>query len=245
MIGFYDSGKGGMTILNEVLKLEPKLDTYYFADVKNCPLGQKTDDQILSIVLDGIKYLFEHDCNLVILACNTATANAIKYIQAKWLPKYYPTKNVLGVIRPVAVELIDEKINTESKIVILATKATVRSKFYTQDLHDYGYDNVQELSMGNLAIAIENDDIIESKKIITKIFEDNIKMLKDAQAVVLACTHYPYMADYILQELNKITTKKVKLISQNKLVAEQLITYLAKHNEFATYTNTHRQFSSQ
>jgi glutamate racemase len=244
MIGFYDSGKGGMTILNEVLKLEPTLDTFYYADVANCPLGEKTDEEILIAVLNGIKYLFEHDCNLVILACNTATARAIKYVQAQWLPLLYPNKNVLGVIRPVAIELIEEKISKESKIVILATTATVRSRFYSLDLKDHGYNNVQELSMANLAYAIETDDIDMSKKIIDEIFEANISIFEDSKAVVLACTHYPYMEDYIQQKLDSITDSKPVIISQNHLVAEQLMTYLQKHPQYLSNKGIHRQFSS-
>jgi glutamate racemase len=245
MIGFYDSGKGGLTILNEVLKLEPTLDTSYYADTKNCPLGEKTDEEILLAVLEGIKYLFAHDCDLVILACNTATARAIRYIQARWLPLLYPNKNVLGVIRPVAIELIEEGLEINSKIVILATTATVRSKFYSLDLKDHGYLNVKELSMGNLALAIENDNIKESKTIIDSIFEKNKEILEDAQAVVLACTHYPYMAEYIQSKLDSITKSKALLISQNNLVAEQLITYLTKHPQYASYSDIHRQFASK
>jgi glutamate racemase len=244
MIGFYDSGKGGMTILNEVLKLEPNLDTFYYADSANCPLGEKTDEEIIIAVLAGIKYLFEHDCDLVILACNTATARAIKYVQACWLPLLYPNKNVLGVIRPVAIELIDEKISKESKIVILATKATVRSRFYSSDLGDHGYENVQELSMGNLAYAIETDDIDLSKKIIDEILEANINIFEDAKAVVLACTHYPYMEEYIQSKLNSVTSSKPVIISQNILVAKQLFAYLAKHPQFLSNNGNHRQYNS-
>jgi glutamate racemase len=245
MIGFYDSGKGGLTILNEVLKLEPSLDTSYYADIKNCPLGEKTDEEILLAVLEGVKYLFAHDCDLVILACNTATARAIRYIQERWLPLLYPNKNVLGVIRPVAIELIEEGIDKNSKIVILATTATVRSRFYSLDLRDHGYTNITEIAMGNLALAIENDNINESHKIIDTIFEANKEILKDAQAVVLACTHYPYMAEYIELKLDSITKSKTLLISQNNLVAQQLITYLTKHPQYASYSDIHRQFSSK
>jgi glutamate racemase len=244
MIGFYDSGKGGMTILNEVLKLEPSLDTFYYADIANCPLGEKTDEEILIAVLNGIKYLFEHDCDLVILACNTATARAIKYVQARWLPLLYPNKNVLGVIRPVAIELIEEKISKESKIVILATKATVRSRFYSLDLKDHGYTNVRELSMGNLAYTIETDDIDMSKKIIDEIFASNINVFENSKAVVLACTHYPYMEVYIQQKLDTITNSKPVIISQNHLVAEQLMSYLQKHPQYFSNKGVHRQFSS-
>ncbi len=244
MIGFYDSGKGGMTILNEVLKLEPLLDTFYYADIANCPLGEKTDDQILAAVLGGIKYLFEHDCNLVILACNTATAAAIKYVQAQLIPQQYPNNNVLGVIRPVAIELIEEKIATNSKIVILATKATVRSRFYSLDLTQHGYNNVQELSMANLAYAIETDNIDMSKKIIDEIFDANISIFEDSKAVVLACTHYPYMEEYIQSKLDSITNSNPVIISQNKLVAEQLMTYLDNHPQFFSNKGICRQYTS-
>jgi glutamate racemase len=243
MIGFYDSGIGGLNILNEVVRIDPQLDTYYYADTANCPLGEKSESQILEAVTGGCKYLFDNGCSLVVLACNTATAQTIKYLQSSWLPTHYPNNNILGVIRPVAEDLIERKIAHESKVLILATKATVNSKFYTLDLADYGYSNVLELSMGNLAHYIETDQKTEAIKLINSIFDNNKQNIIGCKAVVLACTHYPYMTNEIKTALDTIINN-YDIIIQNTLVATTLIKYLKKHTKYPTYNNIHNYHSN-
>jgi glutamate racemase len=232
MIGFYDSGIGGKTILNEVLSIDPTLNTYYLADDKNCPLGEKTSEEIKQCVISGVKYLFNNGCTLVVLACNTATAEAIKYLQQEWIPNNYPNKNILGVIRPVAEELMENRLDQNSKVVILATKATVRTQYYTRDLAQYGYHNVVEVSMGNLAKMIEDGKYFEAKAIIKEILTDNKVLIEDAKAIVLACTHYPYMREYFEQILEELLIKAPYIISQSTIVAEQLFKYIRKHSKY-------------
>jgi glutamate racemase len=243
MIGFYDSGIGGLNILNEVIKLDPTLDTYYYADTANCPLGEKIPDEITKAVIAGCDYLLNNGCSLVVLACNTATAQTIKFIQSTWLPLHHPNKNVLGVIRPVAEDLIERSIDNESKVLILATKATVNSKFYSNDLKDYGYTNVIELSMDNLAHLIETNQINQAELLINSIFKDNSNLILNCKAVVLACTHYPNVEGHIKTSLDTITSN-YDIISQNSLVATNLIKYLKKHTKYATYKNIHNYYSN-
>lgn len=243
MIGFYDSGIGGLNILNEVIKIDPTLDTCYFADNANCPLGEKTPDEITKAVINGCDYLLNNDCSLVVLACNTATAQAIKYIQSIWLPLHHPNKNVLGVIRPVAEDLIERSIDKKSKVLILATKATVNTKFYSNDLKDYGYTNVVELSMGNLAHLIETNQIDKAFELIDTIFNDNIDCILNCKAVVLACTHYPNVEDHIKIKLDTIISN-YDIIIQNSLVATNLIKYLKKHTKYSTNNNTHNFYTN-
>jgi glutamate racemase len=245
MIGFYDSGIGGLNILNEVLKISPTLDTLYLADDKNCPLGEKSIEEIRDIVTQGVEYLFKQDCTLAILACNTATAAAIKYLQQDWLPINYPDKNVLGVIRPVVIELIEEGINPSDEVVIFATPATCESKFYTNDLRDYNFNNVTEIALGGLAIAIEKSNQEEAHRIIDEAFDNNLETLTSAKAVVLACTHYPYESEYFRSKLQSIGNLDCILMVQNAIVAQQLIKYLDKHPQFAYYTNQHQQQSTK
>ncbi len=245
MIGFYDSGIGGLTILNQVLELTPRLDTYYYADNKNCPLGEKSLEEIQAIVVNSVEYLFDQGCDLVVLACNTATAASIKYIQQQWLPKHYPNKNVLGVIRPVILGLIEEGIDPTAKVVIMATPATVATSFYTLDLKDYNYNNVYEISMSGLAIAIETKDNQKAQRLIDQAFEANKEHLAKASALVLACTHYPYQLEYFKSKLNSISNPDCIVNVQNSIVAEQLIKYLDKHKQYGKYNDQHQYYNSR
>ena len=245
MIGFYDSGIGGLTILNEVLKVSPTLDTFYYADSKHCPLGEKPIEEIQLHVVNAVKYLFNNDCELVVLACNTATAASIRYIQQVWLPINYPNKNVLGVIRPVIIELLEESVDNTSEVVILATKATVESKFYTDDLSTFNFNNVKEISMGNLAYYIENKMINEAHMEIDNIFNSNINTLSKAKAVVLACTHYPYEKDYISSKLSTINPNNPIILSQSTIVAEQLVKYLIRHSQYCKYQDIHKYYDNK
>jgi glutamate racemase len=259
MIGFYDSGIGGLTILNEFKKLRPEIQTTYLADTKNMPLGQKTPQEIELAVQEGIIELFDKGgCSLVVLACNTATCIAIKGIQSYWLPnlnnsgRYEDKKQVLGIVRPVSEELISKGYSKQDKIIILATQATVNSGFYKQELASFGYDNIEELSGQNLAFLIEESfktsDNKESKELesgtskeiettLEKIFDPknpSNTRLKGAKAIVLACTHYPYieqqiknayMANFMIEK-----TEEVEIISQSLLVAHKLSEYIDEHN---------------
>jgi glutamate racemase len=244
MIGFYDSGIGGLNILNEVLKIDPTLDTYYLADSKNCPLGEKSIEEIREIVIAGVESMFNNGCDLVVLACNTATAAAIKYIQQEWLPNNYPDKNVLGVIRPVVLGLIEEGIKPSDQVVIFATPATCETKFYTNDLKDYNFGNVVEIPMPGLAMAIESHNRDQSERIIDNVFVDNTSLLTEARAVVLACTHYPYELEYFQSKLAKLGNKNCEVMVQNTIVAQQLFKYLDKHPQFSNNNNQHLQFST-
>jgi glutamate racemase len=239
MIGFYDSGIGGKIILKQLNNINPNLDTYYFADLKNCPLGEKTSIEIKNCVINGLNYLFEHGCNLVILACNTATVESIKFIQQEWLPNHYPNKNVLGIVRPVSEELNRRKYAKTSKIAILATKATVNSSFYNNDLLEFGYNNVIKISMQKLALLIENDEEEKAKELIFNIIFENKDKLIDTDIVVLACTHYPYLMDYFKKVFYEILGYCPFILSQDVLIAEQLIDYLQKHKLYSTFNNKH------
>jgi glutamate racemase len=235
MIGFYDSGIGGLNILEEVHKQYPQLDTYYYADTANCPLGDKTSEEITACVIQGIEFLIEHGCTLVILACNTATASTIRYIQNDWLPIHHPNCNVLGIIRPVVEELLP--ILLDSQILVLATPATVKTRFYTQELSDYGYTQVTELAMGNLASLIEHNQYPEACQLISDILDVNSDRISNAAIVILACTHYPYLQE----EFQLILSKHIAqftLVNQNSLVTQSLIRYLNKHPEYIHSTST-------
>jgi glutamate racemase len=246
MIGFYDSGIGGLNILTQVKKRLPFLDTFYMADDLHCPLGEKDEKQIQEIVTNGVKYLMENDCKLVILACNTATAITIKYLQNTWLPKNYPTNKVLGIIRPVSEELRVLNIATEQKIAILGTPATINSQFYFNELRDFGYNNILNLSAAGLALAIENDNKESIDTILNDLFLRYQNEINSTDVLVLACTHYPYALESICNIwLKQGGNKNIQIINQDYLVATRLEGYLNRHPQFTSFNNLSKSYSSK
>ncbi len=230
MIGFYDSGVGGLSIVNEFLKLRPRSQIIYLADNQNCPLGNKSSIEILEITKNGVEFLFDQGCYLVILACNTATSVAIRYLQQNWLPNQskYKNRKILGVIKPIT-EQIDLENQTQKPILLMATKATCDSNFYQSELKLAGYTSFDCLPFADLALAIENSNFKLAQDILDTVFE-HFDIFK-YELFVLACTHYPLIYDLIYTRLEQRLNKPFKLLDQSKIVAFRLDKYLQKHTE--------------
>lgn len=234
MIGLYDSGAGGLTIFTELVEISAATGLCYYADTKNLPLGEKTNEEIDAATEQGVTYLFEKGCNLVVLACNTATVTSIRKLQNGWLKKY-PGKNVLGIVRPVSEALHEYEIMQDATIAILATKATIASKFYEEELRDAGYNSIVDIEASGLAIAIEEGDETKQRELLAQYF--NSIDVASIDALVLACTHYPIIKDIIKQEFVKAGGKEtVNVISQSDIVPEKLIDYILRHEELDLLT---------
>jgi glutamate racemase len=231
MIGFYDSGLGGMTILKEMVELSAATGLMYYGDTKNVPLGDKTEEEIHSAVEQGVRFLFEKGCNIVVLACNTATVTSVRKLQQEdWLAQY-PGCNALGVVRPVSEALIEMEVSKESTIAVMATKATIDSQFYQEELRTSGYSNIVDIACVGLALAIEQQDLDMQRSLLKEYF--NTLDITSINYIVLACTHYPIIQDIIKEEfINAGGSKKVKIISQSEVVPEKLIDYLIRHKEY-------------
>jgi glutamate racemase len=231
MIGFYDSGVGGLTIVEKFLRWRPNTKCLYLADTQNCPLGNKTDEEILEITRQGVEFLFQKGCKLVVLACNTATSLAVRPLQQKWLPSKpeYLGHNVLGVVRPVTEELINQKISVEP-ILLLATRATCRSQFYQNELKVEGFTNYDCLSFEDLALAIEQQKEVWVDKILHQ--ELDSSKIAPYQTFVLACTHYPIIKGKISAVLTQNLDRSFRLIDQSELVSDRLVAYLNNHPEY-------------
>lgn len=237
MLGLYDSGIGGLTILNQIQKQIPSIEIAYLADTKNCPLGEKTTTEILKITTEGVRFLFEKGCNLVILACNTATVIAIRELQNNWLPKYYPDKKILGIVRPVPELLIQENFKHHQNVLLLATPATVKSGFYTQELADFNFNNISEIACPGLASAIESQNPNLIKQAVGDIFENNPINFQDFDVILLACTHYPLATEIIKEAFIENGGKlEIQIFDQTKLVAQKLLEYLKNHPEIELQT---------
>lgn len=227
-IGIFDSGYGGLTILEQIRRELPEYDYLYLGDNARTPYGTRSFDVVYKFTLECVKYLFSQGCQLVILACNTASAKALRTIQQNDLPKIDPNRRVLGVIRPT-VEEIGNLTNTR-RVGLLATAGTVQSDSYPIEIHKI-FPDIQVASQACplLVPLIENNEhkTVGATFFIEKYTSELMKKDAEIDAVILGCTHYPLIAD----EIENALPKGIKLVSQGELVAQSLADYLHRHPE--------------
>ncbi len=227
-IGVFDSGYGGLTILKELVNRLPQYDYIYLGDNARAPYGTRSFDTVYHYTLDCVKWFFEQGCHLVILACNTASAKALRTIQQNDLPKIAPDKRVLGVIRPTT-ETIGRFSETKS-VGILATGGTVASQSYPIEISKFFPDvKVYQEACPLLVPLIENNEADNSGAdyFVKKYTGNLLKKGSDIDVVLLGCTHYPLIKKLIQDSL----PSGIKIISQGEIVAESLADYLARHPE--------------
>jgi glutamate racemase len=227
-IGVFDSGYGGLTVLKELKKVLPDYDYLYLGDNARAPYGTRSFEVVYEFTLQAVQELFNRGCSLVILACNTASAKALRSIQMNDLPKIAPEKRVLGVIRPSTESL--GKLSKTGHIGILATPGTVKSNSYSIEIEKYFPEiKVTEYACPMWVPLIENNqqDSVSGKLFIQSDFNQLLATDSKIDTVVLACTHYPLVSNY----LKEIAPKGVQIISQGKIVADRLKNYLIRHPE--------------
>lgn len=237
-IGIFDSGYGGLTVLKEITALLPQYDYLYLGDNSRAPYGNLDFATVYQYTLECVKWFFAQGCPMVILACNTASAKALRTIQQNDLLKFGPNKKVLGVIRPTA-EVIG-KYSQTGHVGVIGTAGTVASGSYLLEIKKFFPQlKVTQEACPLWVSIIENNEQLSPHS--GEIFKSNIQNLwkKDDQidTLLLACTHYPLITDEIL----KYTPQKVQLISQGKLVAESLQHYLQRHPEIETQCSKNQQ----
>ncbi|USN92023.1 MAG: glutamate racemase [Candidatus Nomurabacteria bacterium] len=225
-IGFFDSGLGGLTILKSVARELSEYEYVYYGDTANLPYGDKTEEEIYRLTVEGVRYLYRNDCVLVIIACNTASAETVRRLQVELLPTEYPDRKLLGVIVPT-IELLE--FSQPTKVALLATKRTIESKKYPRELDSKGNGNVIliEVSTPELVPLIEagnNDEA--TRRAISRIEAE----AGDSEVVVLGCTHYTQIS-YSLREYFRET--KV-IIAQDEVIPKKLESYLFNHPEITS-----------
>ncbi|MFA9392358.1 MAG: glutamate racemase [Prolixibacteraceae bacterium] len=228
-IGIFDSGYGGLTILKEIRKRLPQYDYIYLGDNARTPYGTRSFEVVYEYTLAAVKKLFEMDCELVILACNTASAKALRSIQQIDLSQLGSNKRVLGVIRPSVEEVVE--ITKNGHVGILGTNGTVSSESYVIELN--------KISDGQLSVVQEACPmwvpLVENNEIDTPgadyFVKKNIEQIlaKDPQidTLVLGCTHYPLLSAII----QKYLPENIALVDQGPIVAKKLHDYLLRHPE--------------
>ncbi|MDB5197220.1 MAG: glutamate racemase [Flaviaesturariibacter sp.] len=230
-IGVFDSGYGGLTVLRELVTQLPQYDYLYLGDNARAPYGNRSFDTVYRYTLQCVKWLLEQDCPLIILACNTASAKALRTIQQNDLEGLNSKARVLGVIRPTA-EIIGEHTKTGT-IGILATSGTVQSGSYLLEVEKFFPDLkvVQEACPMWVPLVENGEHLEEGADYFIKQHVDNIlKQDHKVDTLLLACTHYPLLKDKIRQFL----PAHVKIVSQAEIVAESLKEYLERHPDMET-----------
>lgn len=227
-IGVFDSGYGGLTILKELVETLPEYDYLYLGDNARAPYGTRSYDTVYKFTLECVRYLFDAGCQLVILACNTASAKALRTIQQHDLALIDPNRRVLGVIRPSA-EAVGALTQTQS-VGVLGTTGTVKSESYVIEIQKlFPHIHVLQQDCPMWVPLVENGEY-DSLGADYFIQESLAKLfVQDAaiDTVILGCTHYPLLINKIRQFL----PAGVCLVSQGEIVAHSLVDYLRRHPE--------------
>jgi len=227
-IGVFDSGYGGLTVFKAIAEKLPEYNYIYFGDNARSPYGDHSFETVYHYTLDCVEWLFEQGCPLVILACNTASAKALRSIQQNVLPYKYPNRRVLGVIRPTA-EVVGQY--TESgKIGVMGTRGTVNSESYLMEINKFFPEiEVHQQSCPMWVPLVENNEHLAPgadyfvKKYIDQLLEKNDQI----DCVLLACTHYPLL----IPKINNVVPNSIRVLGQGEIVADSLKDYLERHPE--------------
>lgn len=225
IIGVFDSGLGGLSVLRHFLKTLPEYNYMYLGDNARVPYGEKSPEKIYEYSCEAADFLFKSGCNLIIVACNTASAQALPRLQQEWLPKHYPDRRILGVIKPLAEYAA---ASGQNRIGVIGTKSTIASGAYKIEIGKINPKiSVVEKSAPLLVPLIEEG---WSKKPETKmILKKYLRPLKEAcvQTIILACTHYPFL----ISDIKRISGKKINVPDPGEIVADSLKEYLQRHQE--------------
>lgn len=230
-VGIFDSGLGGLTVLDAVTKRLPDLPIVYCGDNAHAPYGVRDADDVYDLTCKSVERLWQAGCDLVILACNTASAAALRRMQESWIPK---DKRVLGVFVPLIEAMTERQWGDNSPprevaiktVALFATPSTVASRAFQRELafRAIGVD-VEAQACGGVVDAIEDGDLILAEALVRSHVEALSRKMPHPDAAILGCTHYPLMHEIFQSALGE----HVKVYSQANLVAESLADYLQRH----------------
>jgi glutamate racemase len=227
-IGVFDSGYGGLTVFKAIAARLPAYDYIYLGDNGRAPYGNRSFDTIHQYTLECVQWFFKMGCPLVVVACNTASAKALRTIQQRDLPQIDATNRVLGVIRPTA-EVIGNYTKTRS-VGVLGTKGTVNSGSYEIEIDKFAPDvKVHQLACPMWVPIVEYGEYNSEGAdfFVKKYLDELLETAPDIDTILLACTHYPLLID----KIKKYLPSNINVITQGEIVAESLEDYLQRHPE--------------
>jgi glutamate racemase len=227
-IGIFDSGYGGLTVFKSIAALLPQYDYLYLGDNARAPYGNRSFDTVHQYTLECVEWFFKMGCPLVILACNTASAKALRTIQQTDLPHIAPERRVLGVIRPTA-EIIGRYTKTGT-IGVLGTKGTIASGSYDIEIHKFFPDvRVHQLACPMWVPLVEYGEYKSAGAdyFVQQYLDQLLTAAPDTDTILLACTHYPLLMD----KIKKYLPQSITVVAQGDIVANSLASYLQRHTE--------------
>ena len=218
-LGIFDSGLGGLFTMRAIADALPEYEYVYLGDTARLPYGSKSHDELFVFLKEGIDFLFAQDCALVIVACNSASAEALRRVQEEYLPEAYPGRNVLGMIVPMTEACANYK-----HVGLIATEATIHSGAYKREFQKRAPGvELESLATPKLVPLIEAGDKVET----ILALKDYLEHFKNIDALLLGCTHYAIVRD----EIQKLLPEDVAILSQDTVVPQKLREYLARHIE--------------
>ncbi len=224
-LGIFDSGLGGLLIAKAIKNHMPSIDMVYLGDTLHVPYGNRSDEVIYDYCYKGIDFLFSQDCKLIIMACNTGSAAALRRLQQEYLPGRYPDRRILGVVVPTLEKAAEQK---HQKIGLIATNYIIQSNIYKEELQKIN-PKIEIFSQATplLVPMIENDGM----HWVGPILRTYLQPLLDqkVQSVILGCTHYPMLKSIIKKEMGD----DLILLSQDEIIPKKLEDYLKRHPEIS------------
>ncbi len=225
-LGILDSGLGGLLIAKSIKERQPDLDIVYFGDTLHLPYGNRSSGTIYEYSRRAIEFLFEQDCNLIITACNTISASALRKLQQVYLPSSaYSDRRILGVVVPTLECAIDKGYKN---LGLIATNYTVKSNIYEEELQKIDPEiKIHQINTPLLVPLIEND----GEEWLDSVLEHYLAPLKkhEVECLILGCTHYPFLKT----QIQKIMGRNIMLIAQDEIIPEKLQDYLNRHPEIS------------
>jgi glutamate racemase len=226
-IGIFDSGYGGLTVYRSIAERLPQYDYIYLGDNARAPYGNRSFEAIYRFTAEAVRFLFRADCALIIMACNTASARALRSVQQQLLPVTHPDRRVLGIIRPLVEELAR---GTARGLTLWATNGTVQSESYVLELAKLRPElRLVQVACPLLVPLIENGELGGPglEHFLRRYWRETERQAPDVDTLLLACTHYPL----VLGAIEGVVPPSVRVLVQGGIVADSLADYLRRHPE--------------
>lgn len=238
-IGVFDSGFGGLNILKNITEILPEYDYIYLGDSARTPYGSRSQEVIYDYTEQAVNYLFQKNCQLIILACNTASTEALPKIQQQYLPQNYPTRRVLGVIVPTVEEAVRQTSN--NSLGLIATESTVNSNSFFREIQKIDpQTKLFSKACPLLVPLVESGE--DSSEILKPILHKYLKpiLVEGVDSLILGCTHYGLLEKEIQKVISELNFQ-TQIISEGKIVAEKLADYLLRHPEIETQLSKNKK----